>query len=150
MCQATRVLWAPEGNVPGNVPGNVSGSREIGSPGSEPLARARQLFYGFPKATCQATPGNVPGNIRHSGSTSGTCPATVLWAPEGDVPGNVPGNVRHSGSSRHAPFRLWKAGKGPAREIAGSLGSLWGQHSRHVPGIFLPVLGPKPTAAGLR
>ena len=32
-----------------------------GSLGSELLARARQLFYGLPKATCQATLGILAG-----------------------------------------------------------------------------------------
>ena len=60
-----------ERDAPGIVPGDVRDLGGCGSPvfgveldggklwrgslGSEPLARARQLFYELPKATCQAT-----------------------------------------------------------------------------------------------
>ena len=83
--------------------------------GGDPSGNARQLFYGLPKATCQATlPRAFPEPLAHSctaalpGLCLWQCEATVLWAPEGDVPGDV----RHFGwptspskASQSRPFR---------------------------------------------
>ena len=81
-----------------------------GSLASEPLARARQLFYGLPKATCQAMCQVTLSILAGCGSPlSGLGALQVSLArarqpPENDVPGNVPGDVRHFGWLRLAPF----------------------------------------------
>ena len=88
------------------VPGNV---RHSGCS----LSLATTVLYGFPKATCQATPQATLGIFAGCGSpwmifgeafwlaafpwtgALGVRATTVLWVPEGDVAGNVPGHVRH-------------------------------------------------------
>ena len=81
-------------------------------------------------------------------SASGTCQATVLWAPEGDVPGDVPGDapgngrqVRHFGCT---PVPTAVAGRNrwcrlPARERLA--------HARRQ--LHQPVLGSLQSRIGL-
>ena len=109
-CQAT-VLWAFQGNVPGEVPGNVRHFGWLHPPvPAAVVGRNRwcRLPAGKPSvAAAFCRKGALGGSLWHvplrhqpvlgslqsraacklqpRESASGTCQATVLWAPEGNV-----------------------------------------------------------------